>query len=239
MKLKTPQWWYRRDRSHAPVTRLLLKPLGWAWAAETARRIKAAVPVDPGCAVISVGNLTVGGSGKTPVALAINKIDRVKGSPCCLWNSSQRRGRRGAKLIYAYAEATVPLVTVITRKAYGGAYDVMGSKHLGADVNLAWPTAQIAVMGSAAAVGAATAVAGAIGFVGLVVPHLLRLVIGPSHRLLLPASALLGAILLVGADTVARTIVAPAEMPIGILTAAIGAPFFLAMLLRQRGLVSL
>ena len=60
--------------------------------------------------------------------------------------------RRGAKLIYAYAEATVPLVTVITRKAYGGAYDVMGSKHLGADINLAWPTAQIAVMGAQGAV---------------------------------------------------------------------------------------
>jgi propionyl-CoA carboxylase beta chain len=59
--------------------------------------------------------------------------------------------RRGAKLIYAYAEATVPLVTVITRKAYGGAYDVMGSKHLGADLNLAWPTAQIAVMGASGA----------------------------------------------------------------------------------------
>jgi len=60
--------------------------------------------------------------------------------------------RRGAKLIYAYAEATVPLVTVITRKAYGGAYDVMGSKHLGADLNIAWPTAQIAVMGAQGAV---------------------------------------------------------------------------------------
>ena len=60
--------------------------------------------------------------------------------------------RRGAKLIYAYAEATVPKVTIITRKAYGGAYDVMGSKHLGADVNLAWPTAQIAVTGAAGAV---------------------------------------------------------------------------------------
>ena len=56
--------------------------------------------------------------------------------------------RRGAKLIYAYAEATVPLVTVITRKAYGGAYDVMGSKHLGADLAVAWPTAEIAVMGA-------------------------------------------------------------------------------------------
>jgi len=60
--------------------------------------------------------------------------------------------RRGAKLIYAYAEATVPKVTVITRKAYGGAYDVMGSKHLGGDINLAWPTAQIAVMGAEGAV---------------------------------------------------------------------------------------
>ncbi|GAB2761563.1 acyl-CoA carboxylase subunit beta [Salinifilum aidingensis] len=60
--------------------------------------------------------------------------------------------RRGAKLLYAYAEATVPLVTVITRKAYGGAYDVMGSKHLGADLNFAWPTAEIAVMGAQGAV---------------------------------------------------------------------------------------
>jgi propionyl-CoA carboxylase beta chain len=60
--------------------------------------------------------------------------------------------RRGAKLIYAYAEATVPMITTITRKAYGGAYDVMGSKHLGADINLAWPTAQIAVMGAQGAV---------------------------------------------------------------------------------------
>ena len=60
--------------------------------------------------------------------------------------------RRGAKLIYAYCEATVPKVTVITRKAYGGAYDVMGSKHLGGDISLAWPTAQIAVMGAQGAV---------------------------------------------------------------------------------------
>jgi propionyl-CoA carboxylase beta chain len=60
--------------------------------------------------------------------------------------------RRGAKLLYAYAEATVPMVTVITRKAYGGAYDVMGSKHLGADLNFAWPSGQIAVMGAQGAV---------------------------------------------------------------------------------------
>ena len=75
--------------------------------------------------------------------------------PGFLPGTSQEWGgiiRRGAKLIYAYAEATVPKVTVITRKAYGGAYDVMGSKHLRADINVAWPTAQIAVMGAQGAV---------------------------------------------------------------------------------------
>ncbi|GGK35233.1 FecCD family ABC transporter permease [Salinarimonas ramus] len=87
----------------------------------------------------------------------------------------------------------------------------------------------------AAAVGASVAAAGVIGFVGIVVPHLLRLAIGPDHRVLLPACALLGAALLVLADIVARTLVAPAELPIGIVTAAIGAPFFLWLLLRRRG----
>jgi propionyl-CoA carboxylase beta chain len=61
--------------------------------------------------------------------------------------------RHGAKLLYAFTEATVPKITVITRKAYGGAYDVMSSKHLGADFNLAWPTAEVAVMGPEGAVG--------------------------------------------------------------------------------------
>jgi len=60
--------------------------------------------------------------------------------------------RNGAKLLYAYCEATVPKITVILRKAYGGAYDVMGSKHSGADINLAWPTAEIAVMGPEGAI---------------------------------------------------------------------------------------
>lgn len=91
----------------------------------------------------------------------------------------------------------------------------------------------------AIAVGASVAAAGVIGFVGIVVPHLLRLMFGPDHRMLLPFSALAGAILLTGADLVARTLVAPAELPIGILTAAIGAPFFLWLLLgRDRTLDS-
>lgn len=88
---------------------------------------------------------------------------------------------------------------------------------------------------SALAVGATTAVTGLIGFVGLVVPHLIRLSFGPDHRLLLPASALLGATLLVAADVLSRTLIAPSEIPIGILTALAGAPFFLWLLLRSQG----
>lgn len=97
----------------------------------------------------------------------------------------------------------------------------------------------IAIVSVAAAVGASVAVSGGIGFVGIVVPHILRIVIGPDHRFLLPASALLGGSLLVAADVVARTIVSPAELPIGILTAGVGGPFFLWMLLRQRSRLNL
>jgi iron complex transport system permease protein len=74
--------------------------------------------------------------------------------------------------------------------------------------------------------------------VGIVVPHLLRLALGPGHRVLLPASLCLGAIVLLAADTLARTLAAPAEIPIGIVTATIGAPFFLVLLLRQRALLA-
>lgn len=87
---------------------------------------------------------------------------------------------------------------------------------------------------SAAAVGAAVSVSGIIGFVGLVVPHLIRLAIGPDHRVLLPASVLLGASLLLLADLFARTVVIPAELPIGIVTSLVGGPFFLWLLLRGR-----
>ena len=81
-------------------------------------------------------------------------------------------------------------------------------------------------------VGISVSLSGVIGFVGLVVPHLIRILTGPDHRLLLPASALFGATLLIGADIVARTAVAPAEIPIGIITAILGGPFFLWLLMR-------
>ncbi|WP_157016197.1 FecCD family ABC transporter permease [Mesorhizobium xinjiangense] len=97
----------------------------------------------------------------------------------------------------------------------------------------------VAIVAVAAATGASVAVSGGIGFVGIVVPHLLRLLIGPDNRYLLPCSALLGASLLLIADAVSRTIVTPAELPIGIVTAAVGGPFFLWILLRRRGVIDL
>jgi len=83
-------------------------------------------------------------------------------------------------------------------------------------------------------VGAAVSVSGIIGFVGLIVPHLARMTIGSSHRLLVPASALLGALFLVIADTVARTALPPRELPVGVVTALAGAPFFIALLRRRK-----
>lgn len=111
---------------------------------------------------------------------------------------------------------------------------------MGEDVahHLGYPVEKIkavTVLMCAVAVGAAVSVTGVIGFVGLVVPHVLRLIIGADHRLLLPASALLGAAGLVGADSVARTVISPAELPIGILTTLLGGPFFLSLLLKRRG----
>ncbi|QGM96715.1 FecCD family ABC transporter permease [Methylocystis parvus] len=106
--------------------------------------------------------------------------------------------------------------------------------HLGVRVQLV-KTLVIALV--ALAVGLSVATAGVIGFVGIVAPHTIRLLFGPDNRLLLPAAALLGGAALVGADSLARTLVAPAELPIGVITSAIGAPFFLWLLLsRSRGM---
>lgn len=106
--------------------------------------------------------------------------------------------------------------------------------HTGVDVER---LKKICIVLISAMTGVAVSICGVVGFVGIVVPHLLRIVIGPGHRMLLPASVCLGAILLILADTLARVLAAPAEVPIGILTAALGAPFFLFILLRQRGLI--
>ncbi|MGD9913644.1 MAG: FecCD family ABC transporter permease [Rhizobiaceae bacterium] len=154
------------------------------------------------------------------------------------WNLGSLAGATWLKIV-----ATVPVIAAalvgamfLARGLNALALGEPTARHLGIPVQRMKYGAIVAV---AAAVGASVSVSGGIGFVGIVVPHLLRLLIGPDNRYLLPASALLGACLLLLADAVARTIVAPAELPIGIVTAAFGAPFFLWILLRRRGIVDL
>ncbi|MCV3274004.1 FecCD family ABC transporter permease [Roseobacter sinensis] len=128
------------------------------------------------------------------------------------------------------------LATTLARGLNGLALGEAAAHHIGIDVQR---TKNIAILAVSAATGAAVAVSGGIGFIGIVVPHLLRLATGPDHHGLLINSALLGASLLLGADIVSRLIVAPAELPIGIVTAVLGAPFFLWILLRRRSVVDL
>ncbi|MGD9737991.1 MAG: FecCD family ABC transporter permease [Bauldia sp.] len=130
------------------------------------------------------------------------------------------------------------LVTIIAALIANGLNAIMLGEaeagHLGIPVQR---LKRLAIVAVAAAVGAAVAFSGTIGFVGLIVPHLLRLAIGPDHRFLLPAAGLAGAILILLADLVSRMVVAPAELPIGIVMALLGGPFFLWLLLRRRAIL--
>ncbi|TQS73584.1 iron ABC transporter permease [Rhodobacteraceae bacterium] len=142
----------------------------------------------------------------------------------------------GATWVKVWASAPLLLGAIVLAPLCAHGLNAMAlgeatARHMGVRVERV-KTASIVLV--AAGTGAAVAVSGGIGFVGIVVPHILRLLIGPDHRALLPAAALLGAALLIGADTAARLIVAPAELPIGILMALIGAPVFLWILLRRR-----
>jgi iron complex transport system permease protein len=96
------------------------------------------------------------------------------------------------------------------------------------------PLKWISLLGISLITGVAVSFSGIIGFVGMIVPHMMRMLLGSDHRLLIPASALGGAVFLIGADTVARTIISPSELPVGVITAFLGAPFFI-YLLKQRG----
>ena len=134
--------------------------------------------------------------------------------------------------------AVLPLALVATlaglalaRPLNALALGEMQAGHLGVHVAR---VKRAAIVLTALAVGSLVAATGVIGFIGLVAPHAVRLACGPDHRVVLPGAALLGAILVVLADALARTVVTPAELPIGILTAGLGAPFFLALLLHRR-----
>jgi iron complex transport system permease protein len=151
------------------------------------------------------------------------------------WNLGSLNGASYARL-WPLLVVCVLIIVWLPRRAKALNALLLGeseARHLGVDVE---KLKRELIFCTALGVGAAVAAAGMIGFIGLIVPHLVRLLTGPDHRVLLPASALAGACLLLFADIVARLVLAPAELPIGIVTAFLGAPFFLYLLVRGRTL---
>lgn len=191
----------------------------------------------------SVATMLLAGIALAALAAAITGIliflaDDMQLRELTFWSLGSLAGATWAKILSASviiipALAATPM---LARGLNGLALGEAAASHMGIATQL---LKNVAIVTVAAATGAAVAVSGGIGFVGIVVPHLLRLLIGPDHRYLLPACALLGGSMLLMADAVSRTIVAPAELPIGIVTAIVGAPFFLWILLRRRGLLDL
>ncbi|MEM8500342.1 MAG: iron ABC transporter permease [Pseudomonadota bacterium] len=148
-----------------------------------------------------------------------------------LWKMGGLDGANHARVMLA---AAVCLITMVFLPRHAQALNALllgesEARHLGIDVG---HVKRWLILLVAAAVGSSVALAGTIAFVGLIVPHIMRLMIGPDHRYLLWASALAGAILLPVADVFARVIIAPTELPVGMVTAAIGAPFFILLLRR-------
>ncbi len=151
-----------------------------------------------------------------------------------LWQMGSLAGASSANLGLCFITLLI-LVWAFQRQA--GALNALllgesEARHLG--INVESLKLKLIVL-TAVGVGVCVASSGIIGFVGLVVPHLIRMSLGPNHTTLLPLSALCGALLLLVSDLIARTIVQPAELPVGLITALLGAPFFLALLLQQRG----
>lgn len=189
-------------------------------------------------ATLLLAGLAIGALAQAAIGLLIFLADDRQLRDITFWTLGSLSGSTWGK---ASAIAPFLLVLLLALPFIVNGLDLMvlgeaEAFHMGVAVER---LKRAAIVLTAAAAGAAVAFAGIIGFVGIVVPHLLRLALGPGHRVLLPASLCFGAILLLAADTVARVLVAPAELPIGIVTAAIGAPFFLVLLMRQRALVGL
>ncbi len=150
-----------------------------------------------------------------------------------LWQMGSLNGSNWQRLALAY---TVLGSLLLYMPRYSKALNAMllgesEARHLGINVD---SIKQHIIIIVALAVGVAVALSGAISFVGLITPHIIRLLIGPDHRYLIPCSALAGAILLLLADSASRVIIAPSELPIGVLTALLGAPFFISLLRQQR-----
>ncbi|WP_240722644.1 iron ABC transporter permease [Poseidonocella sp. HB161398] len=154
------------------------------------------------------------------------------------WNMGSVAGVTWARLGAAapFILAALAAAPFLARSLNALALGEAAALHLGIDVQR---MKRIAILAAAASAGASVALTGGIGFVGIVVPHLLRLVQGPDHHGLLVNAGLAGAILLLLADAVSRSIIAPAELPIGIVTACLGGPVFLWIVLRSRAQLEL
>jgi len=154
------------------------------------------------------------------------------------WGLGSLAGSTWTKVLVACPVIVIAIVVAASlgNGLNGLAFGEATAAHMGIPVQR---VKNAAILTVAAATGAAVAVSGGIGFIGIVVPHLLRLATGPDHQPLLINAALLGACLLLIADVISRVVIAPAELPIGIVTAILGAPAFLWILLRRRGLVDL
>lgn len=154
------------------------------------------------------------------------------------WGLGSLAGATWTKIVIAGPIIAIALVTgqFLARGLNGLAMGEATAHHIGIPVQR---MKNIAILSVAAATGASVAATGGIGFIGIVVPHLLRIATGPDHRTLLINAGLLGATLLLISDMIARVIIAPAELPIGIVTAVLGAPVFLWILLRNRSVVDL
>jgi iron complex transport system permease protein len=186
-------------------------------------------------AIFLLGGLAIAALANAGVGLLVFMADDRQLRDVTFWMLGSLGGATWSK-VAILAPFMVILLLVAPIIARGLDLLVMGETeafHMGVEVER---LKRISIILVSAMTGAAVSFVGVIGFIGIIVPHLLRLKIGPGHRLLLPTSACVGAILLLGADTFARTMAAPAEVPIGVLTAIVGAPFFLAILLRQRSL---
>jgi len=183
-------------------------------------------------ATLLLAGIALGALAAAATGVLITLADDSQLRDLTFWSMGSLAGATWSKLL-----AILPLIggVLLLAPRLGRGLNALAlgeaqAAHLGVEVQR---LKRLTVLATALATGAAVAVSGGIGFVGIVVPHLLRLAAGPDHRRLLPQSALLGAMLLVLADLVSRQIVAPAELPIGILTALMGAPVFLWILLRQ------
>lgn len=187
-------------------------------------------------AVLLLGGIAIAALAGAFTGVLIFLADDMQLRDLTFWSLGSLAGATWAKClsIGPLILASIAISPFLSRGINALALGEAAAHHIGISVQ---KLKNIAIVTVAVATGAAVAVSGGIGFVGIVVPHLLRLLIGPDNRYLLMASALLGASLLLVCDAVSRTIVAPTELPIGIISALIGSPFFLWILLRRRGIL--